>query len=115
FPRVTDFDLVSANQVLLQGTVTNRDTGQPIVGGTIHVYSGPSATVQTDANGHYAVTGLQYPYSNGQLFVEASGYYSKQNLTFSTMPATLNITLLPGGPALQGTVRDSATDVPIAG
>ena len=115
FPFVRDVNLVSANQVILQGAVTDRGTGQPIVGARIIVYGGTLATVHTDASGHYSITGNQYPYTSGQVWVSAAGYYSAQSLSFSNAPSVIDVPLLPGGPVLRGTVRDEATGLPIAG
>jgi Bacterial Ig domain/Divergent InlB B-repeat domain len=115
FPGLVDVALISANQVILEGTVTDRGTGQPIAGAKIDVYGGTLATVHTDANGHYSITGNQYPFTSGQVFVSAAGYYSAQNRSFSNAPSVIDVPLLPGGPVLRGTVRDEATGAPVAG
>jgi hypothetical protein len=115
YPKVTDFSLIPGTVVLLEGTITNRATGAPIAGATLHVYGNGFAEVKTDAAGHYSVTGNQYPYTSGTLYVDAPGYYSLQQVAFNNAPLVMDLTMLPGGPVLQGTVRDASTGALIAG
>ena len=113
-PKVTDFTLIPGTVVLLEGTITNRITGAPIAGATVNLCCNGSVAVQTDAAGHYSVIGNQYPYTSGSMFVDAPGYYTLQ-LPYSGAPRVMDLTLLPGGPVLRGTIRDASTGAPIAG
>jgi len=115
YPQLDDINLLPGSQVVLQGTITNRVTGAGIAGANVHVYGATVISVQTDATGHYAVTGNQYPNTSGQLFVDAAGYYSAQWVNFSGAPTTGNVSLQPGGPVLQGRLKDSGTGAAVAG
>ena len=87
----------------------------PIVGATITLNH--QISVQTDGNGVYSFTGVQWP-STGA----ATVWVQKQATLVSIrpvnigapFPTTLNESLLPGGIILQGTVTDTSTNQPIA-
>jgi hypothetical protein len=102
---------------VLQGTVTDRNTGQPISGTGIFLCTSCGAMTTTDANGQYSLTAAQLGNrQSATLLFQAQGYFVAQvSYTITTTPTTLNVTLLPGGSVVQGTITDSATGAPIVG
>ncbi|HSZ63619.1 MAG TPA: carboxypeptidase regulatory-like domain-containing protein, partial [Terriglobales bacterium] len=107
--------LTAQDQVLIQGTVTDRTSGAPIQGVSVQA-GGPS--VLTDANGNYSLTGLQVTQETGNIYFSgAKGYFNystSYDLSQGT-PVTINATLLYGGTIVQGVVTDSNTQAPISG
>ena len=103
---------------VLAGTVTTTATGQPISGAAVTLYAAGLVTVNTDANGNYAFSGTQWPYTGGaELWIVAPGYFTpvlSVNLA-APFPVTLNRALIPGGPVVSGTVTDANSGLPIAG
>jgi len=106
---------VVADDVVLQGTVTDRETGIPIAGALVN--RGFTTLTTTDANGYYELSGDQI--ANGySLLFEAEGYFLSPPVSFDLelpLPNTLNIDLLPSVPVVQGVVRDALTGLPIPG
>ena len=117
YPTPQNFSLTPATVTLLQGTVTNQSTGQPISGAAVTLYNGNEVTVNTDANGNYAINGEQWPYTGSvEIWIVASGYFTpvlSVNVT-TPFPATLNRALIVGGPIVQGMVTDASSGLPIA-
>jgi len=66
--------VAAQDQVLIQGTVTDRTTGAPIQGVSVSP-GGPS--VLTDSNGNYSLTGVQVTQETGGIsFSGAKGYFN---------------------------------------
>jgi len=105
------------SNVLLQGRITDRSTGLPIVGAKVTLYSWQLVTVQTDGNGMYSITTQQFSSTGTAGFgVTAPGYFAiafEVNIA-GPFPMALDGSLLPGGTLLKGTVTDSITNLPIA-
>ncbi len=102
---------------VLQGTITDRSTGLPIVGASVTIYGQGNATVNTDSNGAYSFTGQQYPFTGSvTLGVTARGYFASMTSVniVAPFPVTVDKSLLPGGIILGGTVTDAGTNQPIA-
>ena len=103
--------------VVLFGRVTDRATGQPLAGATVfrHGATNGFLVATTDTNGRYTIDGSQVPTTSGPLTFQAPGHFvvtTSYNIT--TIPATVDVSLLGAPPVLQGTVRDSITGQPIA-
>jgi YVTN family beta-propeller protein len=107
--------LAAFAQTVLQGTVTDRSTGQAIMGARVRGRCG-SGTI-TDATGQYSLTAQQVCSSaTGNIIVQATGYYAVQPAyTITASPTTLDATLLAGNPLIQGTITDAATQTGIVG
>ena len=114
FPFTRDLTLIRATGVVLEGRVTDRSTGAPLVG---VVVQGPCASGLSDGAGAYSMTAQALcSNSTGGLTLRAAGYYGNNvSYTISSSPTVLDVTLLPGGTILQGTVTDATTHAPIAG
>ncbi|NQX61686.1 Ig-like domain-containing protein [Paenibacillus qinlingensis] len=74
------FEVVSA--VTIAGTVTDRDTHAPIVGGKVSLYD-PTGTIlkgsiDTDVNGHYQFTDV--PTAHYRVVVEKDGYAARNRI-----------------------------------
>jgi Bacterial Ig-like domain (group 3)/Divergent InlB B-repeat domain len=104
-------------QTVLQGTVGDRSTGLPLVGVQIKACSSCDLLTMTDGNGQYSLTATQLGNSaTGTLLLQKPGYFVLQaSFAITTSPTTLDLTLLPGGTLVQGTITDANTSVPIAG
>ena len=119
FPATQDFDLLSAVGTVLQGTVTDRDTGAPLAGAKLYLHGATNAAVAatTDANGQYAITGSLFTTTSGPLTVQAVGHFTRRvwyNIT--GVPTTVDVTLLGAAtPIVQGIVRDASTAQPVPG
>jgi hypothetical protein len=102
-------------QTVLQGTVTDRNTGNPIAGVAVSNGGNPLAT--TDANGMYSLTAAELNNAaSGGVYFQGTGYYANRaNYAITASPTTLNATLLPGGAVLQGAVTDASTQAGIVG
>ncbi len=103
---------VVANDVVLQGRITDRETGQPVVGASIN-----RGEAMTDSGGYYELTGDQLSGATGNLLVQADGYYGRR-LSYSLdlpLPNTLDLDLAPGGTIFRGVVLDAFTEEPRAG
>jgi hypothetical protein len=112
--------LFAQNTAVLQGTVTDRNTGTLLAG--VRILSSPngSALTTTDANGGYSLTLEQlHPcgcQQSGILYLQLAHYFIAQtSYNITAFPTTVNITVLPGGTLLQGTIADAATQTGIAG
>src|SRR5712692_90526 len=106
-----------ASPAVLTGQVTNRNTHSAIVGATVYVFGTSIASVNTDGSGNYQFTGDQYFGASGTLYVQASGYWGAavSFTIISPLPNTVNVTLLPGGTVLMGTIKDSSNTNGIPG
>jgi hypothetical protein len=123
YPVIQNFTLLSDTGSVIQGTVTDRATGLPLVGVSVdyllNPYSGGAGPVVavTDSSGHYSLTGPQInDQTSGTVSFTLAGYYAGAN-TYSlvTVPTTLNITLVHGGTILGGMVTDAKTTLGISG
>ena len=117
FPVTRDFNLLPSSGIVLEGTVTDRATGQPLAGASVfrHGATNGFLVATTDTNGRYTIDGSQVPTTSGPLTFQAPGHFvvaTSYNIT--TIPATVDVSLLGAPPVLQGTVRDSITGQPIA-
>ena len=86
----------------------------------VSVFSSNSPSVlltTTDGSGSYSLTGQQIgDQGSGTLDFQRTGYYVNQAaFTVTAAPTTVNGSLLPGGPVLQGTVKDANTQAGIVG
>jgi hypothetical protein len=103
---------------VLQGTVTDRDSGQPLVGAKVYLQTSAagSPAASTDGNGTYTIDGSQVSSTSGPIVFQAAAHFVVQtSYDITTIPTTLDVTLLGAAtPLVQGTVRDSATALPIA-
>ena len=94
---------------VLQGTVTDRNTGAPIAGVSVSRTGSVCGQTMTDGNGNYSLTaqdlcdqptGAVRFTGDGILLLNTISY------TITASPTILDATLLPGGRLLQGTVTD---------
>lgn len=107
---------IATDPIILQGTVTDRANGIPIA--NVGVLTSPTNVpiTTTDANGSYFIAASQLSQGTGTLFYQSAGYYvASANYDVTTMPETLDATLLPGGAVIQGAVTDADTQAGIAG
>ena len=80
----------------LQGTVTDRASGQRLAGVKIYVHSATNTSVAatTDANGHYFLDGSQTSSSSGPITFQATGHFVlATTYTITAVPTTLDINL----------------------
>jgi hypothetical protein len=101
--------------IVLQGTVTDRNTGVVIVGASVLASCGSTFT---DANGSYSLNAEQLCHNaSGVVRFQATGYFQPpaSQYTITASPTILNATLLPGGTLLQGVVTDASTQASIVG
>jgi Bacterial Ig-like domain (group 3)/Divergent InlB B-repeat domain len=114
FPATRNLKLVPSAGTLVQGTVTDRVTGQPLAGAAVAISGG--GTTLTDSNGFYSIAAQQRIPITGGMDVRQQGYFytnPSYDLTSGT-PVTVNVSLLYGGTILQGMVTDSNTGAPLA-
>ena len=107
----------AADPIVVQGTLTDRASGEPIANANVLTDpTGPAATT-TDGNGSYFLAASQINSQGiGILFYQATGYFvATASYDVSVTPATLDATLLPGGAVIQGTVTDAGTFAGVAG
>lgn len=103
----SDFALTT-NTVVIQGTVSALNTGNPIPGATVNFIQGATlmGTALTDVNGQYSISTL----AAGQYVVQAIATgYATQNLGTSVSsgtPATVSFSLSSSPGRVTGTVRD---------
>ena len=121
YPNTENFALAVTPSVILQGTVTDKASTQPIAGAavTLSWSTGTPATLTlyTDANGKYSVSGQQWNADAAQVWIVVPGYFTPSvsaNIS-PPYPATLNRALIKGGTVIQGAVTDASTNLPIAG
>ena len=113
-----DFNLL-ANPATLSGTVVDAITGSPLTGVIVEVYvSGTDILVRrvlTDENGNYLIEGL--PQGTFDVKAQLQDYAINVNTVFLSPgeSAELNIALIPFPATVQGTVRDTVTQIPISG
>ncbi|HEX7065142.1 MAG TPA: S8 family serine peptidase, partial [Bacillales bacterium] len=70
-----NFNLQPIPKGTIDGTVTNKVTGEPIAGATLMLMEDAAITpVTTDENGHYAITAYEGDYT---LHISAPAFYSK--------------------------------------
>lgn len=83
-------------ETVLQGQVTNRETGVPISGVAVKPHPSSPALATTDSNGMYSIQSDQVSSVNLQLYFVKAGYFVSSNGTVldSPFPNTLNMTLL---------------------
>ena len=110
------FAVVSHAQtaIVLRGTVTDRNTGALLAG--VSVDGGCGQTI-TDGNGSYSFNAQQLcNNATGGVSLQGTGYYrTSAQFTITASPTILDVTLLPGGTLVQGTVTDASTQAGIAG
>jgi len=125
FPVVRNFSLVSSSSTAMQGTITDRNTGQPLSGVSVSTgYASGAYSVcnagtltTTDASGGYSLTGLQLG-NQGQGYVcfQLNGYYfNVAPYAITSGAVSVNVSLLAGGIVLQGTVTDASTQAAVGG
>ena len=112
FPARVDFDLIPRTEIVLEGIVTDRDTGILIVGTRV-------GNTETAADGTYELTGNDLGRETGRLLFEADQYFAQESsyAIAPPLPARLDVELAPGPgvPLLEGVVRDQLTGRPIPG
>ncbi|MCF6137925.1 carboxypeptidase regulatory-like domain-containing protein [Pseudalkalibacillus berkeleyi] len=105
---------------IVQGRITNFNTGDPIIGATIAVRSlspsGPIvATTITGANGEYNVATL----APGTYTIVASanrfGAAEATTIVESNQTETVDVKLVPNPGAIEGTISNSNTGTPLSG
>lgn len=101
----------------IEGRVTDSVTGFPISGALVEAVKGGKVRYSdtTAPDGTYSLTGVEP--SNYTLVVSASGY---QDRSVGVKPKNnqttiVNITLVPNGGEIRGTVTDAITALPISG
>ena len=106
--------MIPESGVVLQGTVTDRNTGALLAG--VSVDGGCGQTI-TDGNGSYSFNAQQLcNNATGGVSLQGTGYYrTSAQFTITASPTILDVTLLPGGTLVQGTVTDASTQAGIAG
>jgi protocatechuate 3,4-dioxygenase beta subunit len=111
----SDFALTT-NTVVIQGTVSALNTGNPIPGTTVNFIQGATlmGSALTDVNGQYSIPTL----AAGQYVVQAVATgYGTQNLGTTVSvgtPATVSFILSPYAGRVTGTVKDMSGN-PIGG
>ena len=109
---------ISVGQVVLQGTVTDRNTLVALPGAFVTSCPDPKCSLTTaDANGQYSLTAGQLNNAtSGYLYISSHGYFTTMTaFNITTTPTTLDVSLLPGGTLLTGTITDANTGLPVAG
>ncbi|MCF6137924.1 carboxypeptidase regulatory-like domain-containing protein [Pseudalkalibacillus berkeleyi] len=105
---------------IVQGRITNFNTGDPIIGATIAVRSlspsGPIvATTLTDSNGEYTVATL----APGTYTIVASadrfGAAEATTIVESNQTETVDVKLVPNPGTIEGTISNSNTGTPLSG
>src|SRR6185437_11188119 len=116
YPVTKNFSLISTGATVLEGTLTDRNTGQPIAGAAIRICNATfescssQLSTSTDSNGHYALSGAQAGATQGRIRFQAQGYFATQQpFNITTAPIEVDASAIVGGPVLQGTVTDSIT------
>ena len=103
----------SGTPTLLQGTVTDQRTGQPIAGAVVAISGGEIAL--TNTAGSYTIAAQPGVPITGVLDIRKPGYFYS-NLTYDLSSGTLvtvNAALIHGGTIVQGAVTDANTGLPI--
>jgi hypothetical protein len=105
---------LSARGSLVQGTVFNAATNQPIAGAAIEVKATGIRT-SSGSNGAFALPNV--PAGSQTLTASAPGYDSDQAALFLTadVATSRDFYLTPNVGTITGIVRESATNAPIAG
>jgi hypothetical protein len=108
---------------LVTGVVRNRNTGTPIANAIVSLNSsGGGSQVTADAQGRYVITVQDLssinPGAASALNATAIGYFESAAVALDfantpTLPLIQDLTLLPGGIVIQGTVRNLITAAPI--
>ena len=72
-----------SGSVVLQGTVTDHATGQPLVGAKVYRHGATNGPLiaTTDANGHYFVDGSLLPTATGPITFQVQGTSSSPQAT----------------------------------
>lgn len=101
---------------IIAGTVTSVSTGNAIPDATINIFQGTTfvASVLTDSNGQYEISGLM----PGNYFVVASapnfGSADSGATVIANNTTIVNFSLLSNFGTISGTVLDSSTNLPIS-
>lgn len=105
--------------------VTDRATGAPLANARVFFYGSAYGTAFTDGSGRYTfyISDLnQFGGAiSGNLYVGATGYFEAPVLSVTdlsaqpSLPLVNDVTLLPGGTLIQGTVIDASTGLGVAG
>jgi hypothetical protein len=117
YPATRHVTLTPAASILLQGVVTDRNTGLPLPAASVTLAGGKAFTVHTDANGAFSLSSQQWPYTGPTTaWIQAPRHFAFRttvNLA-SPFPLSLNQSLLRGD-TLSGVLTDADTGLPIAG
>jgi len=109
-----DIRLFQEGATILQGTVTDATTGEPLAGATIEATGLSEATV-TDNQGAYLISNLD----PGQVLIQArhEGYLTASNSVTVTAGTSLvvSLALSPDRAILDGIITDGNTEAPLAG
>lgn len=110
---------------VITGVVRDRNTGLPIQNARVFFYGSAIGTVFTDASGKYTFTASDLRSFgggiSGTLYVGVTGYFEAPPIGISdlstqpSLPVVRDISLLPGGIVVRGTVRDASTGLGISG
>ena len=110
---------------LITGVVRDRNTGLPIQNARVFFYGSAYGIVFTDIYGQYTFTDSDLQLFggalSGNLYVGTTGYFEAPPVYISdlgaqtSLPVVRDISLLPGGAMIQGTIRDASTGLGISG
>ena len=103
----------SGTPTLIQGTVTDQGTGQPIAGAVVAISGGGIA--MTNTAGSYTIAAQPGVPITGVLDIRKPGYFYS-NPTYDLSGGTLvtvNAALIHGGTVVQGAMTDANTGLPI--
>ena len=125
YPTTADFNLLSSSGPLITGIVRDQNTGLPIQNAGVFFYGSAYGTVFTDTSGKYTFTASDLSSFggaiSGTLYVGATGYFEALPVSISdlgaqpSLPVVRDISLIPGGTVIRGTVRDTSTGLGISG
>ncbi len=109
------------NAAILQGVVTDIDTGAPVSGASISITGAPTATVQTDTSGAYRVVvapgivTLNVTASGYQAIAATATLTANQTINFSPALVPTNGTNTTDTVDISGTVVDFESGAPLVG
>jgi hypothetical protein len=125
YPQDENVAITAATGTVIRGTVTDRNTGQPIAGATVFFYGTGVGTVTTTSSGVYTFTANELRSFggglSGSLYVGATGYFEAVPVNVPdlgsqpSLPLVDNVTLKPGGTLVTGSVLNASTNAGIGG
>ncbi len=123
FLTITFTQETKAGPPLITGVIRDRSTNSPVPNARVFFYGSATGTVFTDSNGTYVFSASDLVSFgggiSGYLRAGATGYFEAPavwvaDLSTQQLPVVEDISLLPGGTVIEGTVRDASNGSGIA-